>query len=62
MRHFEAHVCNFNKIMIYSQFFWFIRFTTTLTITSFSSGLLSAIIRVNATRVLSARRLDPSSR
>jgi hypothetical protein len=33
-----------------------------LTITSFSSVLLSAIIRVRATRVLSARRLEPSGR
>lgn len=32
------------------------RFTTTRTITSFSFGRLSAIIRVSATRVLSAMR------
>lgn len=38
----------------------FIKFTTTLTITSFSSVRLSAIIKVSATRVLSAMRLCPS--
>jgi len=37
------------------------RFTTTLTIMSFSSGLLSAIINVKATKALSAMRLDPFS-
>ena len=37
------------------------RFTTTFTITSFSSVRLSAIIKVSATRVLSAMRLCPSS-
>lgn len=44
------------------SFLWFIRFTTTFTITSFSSVLLSAIIKVKATRVLSANRLEPSLR
>ena len=43
-------------------FLWLIRFTTTFTITSFSSVLLSAIIRVRATRVLSAKRFEPSLR
>ena len=38
------------------QLFLLIRFTTTFTITSFSSVLLSAIISVRATRVLSAMR------
>ena len=38
----------------------FIKFTTTLTITSFSSVRLSAIIKVSATRVLSAMRLCSS--
>ena len=36
------------------QFFLFIKLTTTLTITSFSSVRLSAIISVRATSVLSA--------
>lgn len=41
---------------------WLIKFTTTFTITSFSSVRLSAIISVRATRVLSAMRLVPSGR
>ena len=41
--------------------FWLMRFTTTFTITSFSSGRLSAIISVKATKVLSAMRLRPSA-
>ena len=41
--------------------FWLIRFTITFSMVSFSSVRLSAIIRVSATRVLSAMRLVPSS-
>ncbi len=37
-----------------------IKFTTTFTIVSISSVLLSAIIKVNATKALSAIRLCPS--
>jgi hypothetical protein len=44
-----------------NQFLELIRFTTTLTIISFSSGLLSAIISVSATNALSAIRLEPSA-
>ena len=40
---------------------YFKKFITRLTISSFSAGLLSAIIIVNATRVLSAIRLTPFS-
>ncbi len=39
-----------------------IRLTITLTIMSFSSGLLSAIISVKSTNALSAIRFEPSSR
>ena len=52
----------FRKLHSSYSFRWFIRFTTTFTITSFSSVLLSAIISVRATSVLSASRLLPSSR
>lgn len=41
---------------------WLIMFSTTFTITSFTFILLSAIIRVRAVSVLSARRFDPSLR
>lgn len=44
-----------------NQLFLLMRLTMTLTIVSFSSVRLSAIIRVRATRVLSAMRLEPSS-
>ena len=47
-------------VFIYANnylFSLFIRFTTTFTMMSFSSVRLSAIIRVRATRVLSAMRL-----
>ena len=54
---FRMTVSNFS----YSLFL-LIRFTTTFTMTSFSSVRLSAIISVRATRVLSAMRLVPSSR
>ena len=40
--------------------FLFIRLTTTLTMMSISSVLLSAIIKVSATKALSAMRLCPS--
>ena len=58
---------HFVKILYYKEsyyhsFRWLIRFTTTFTITSFSSVRLSAIISVRATRVLSAKRLVPSGR
>lgn len=43
------------------QLFLLMRLTMTLTIVSFSSVRLSAIMRVRATRVLSAMRLVPSS-
>jgi hypothetical protein len=43
------------------QLLWLMRFTTTFTITSFSSVRLSAIISVRATSVLSGIRFDPSA-
>ena len=50
------------RYRLFYSFLWLIRFTTTFTITSFSSVLLSAIISVRATRVLSAKRFEPSER
>ena len=49
------------KKTIPQRLFLFIRFTTTFTITSFSSVRLSAIINVSATKVLSAIRFLPFS-
>lgn len=39
----------------------FIKLTTRVVMTSFSCGRLSAIIRVSATKALSARRFEPSA-
>src|SRR5690242_15554124 len=49
-------------IMFLHQFLVLIKLTTTFIIISFSSGLLSAIISVSATRALSAMRFEPSFR
>ena len=58
----EMHNINLlNRLHFPYLLFWLIRFTITFSMVSFSSVRLSAIIRVSATRVLSAMRLVPSS-
>ena len=57
---FASPVCSQDFHFYFSSLFLFIRLTTTFTMTSISSGRLSAIIRVRATKVLSAMRLLPS--
>ena len=59
-RHCKVTFFSSNSSKLLLQFFWFIRFTITLTIISFSSGRLWAIISVRAASVLSAMRLRPS--
>ena len=52
----------YETILFRYRFILLIKLTTTFVIISFSSGLLSAIIRAIATRALSVIRFEPSAR